>query len=62
MHIAIAAISVPADSILKIANYRKRRAGVTRQVLSQTESRRSCPVSALIMRQDKSFALSSYSE
>ena len=38
MHVSIAAISVPAGSILKIADHGKCHAGITRQVLPQTKS------------------------
>src|ERR1700676_3432483 len=37
MHVSIAAISVPAGSIRKIADHGKCHAGIARQVLSQTE-------------------------
>ncbi len=45
MHVSIAAISVYAGSILKIADHGEGHAGVTRQVLSQTES---CRYQALV--------------
>jgi hypothetical protein len=45
MHVSIAAISVPAGSILKIADHGKCHAGITGQVLSQTEG---CRYQALV--------------
>src|SRR5258707_341925 len=53
MHVAIAAISVPAGSILKIADHGKCHAGISRQVLSQTEG---CRHQALVPWSD-SFQL-----
>src|SRR5258708_8017868 len=53
MHVAIAAISVPAGSMLKIADHGKCHAGISRQVLSQTEG---CRHQALVPWSD-SFQL-----
>src|ERR1700691_2584252 len=44
MHVSVPAVSVPAGSIFKIADHGKCHAGITRQVLSQTESCRHQPL------------------